>query len=435
METLDKTDGLKIEWADISRVKPYPRNPRKNDESISAVAASIREFGWRQPIVVDAEWVIVIGHTRWKAAKRLQLKQVPVHVAAGLTPEQIKALRVADNSSGSKSAWDLDLLRYESKDLAGFDLAAFGLDVDLLGKKKETSADAEPETDEAKALNEKWGVQSGDIWLVGEGHRLLCGNSTKDDDVTVLFAGAAPDIMVTDPPYGVEYDASWRKAAFGGQNTATGKVTNDNRAKWCGTYLRSRAPVAYVWHGAIHGPEVAADLDGAGYVLRSQIIWAKRRFPISRGDYHWAHEPCWYAVKDGNPGGYVGGRKQSTLWADVSDGLKKDGPDPIYALLVDETTVRAFPASATTVWTLKHDKACGGGHSTQKPLECMARPIRNHGEQGDIVYDPFLGSGTTMVAAQNLSRKCYGIEISPAYCAVILQRMADAFPGIDIRRG
>jgi len=247
-----------------------------------------------------------------------------------------------------------------------------------------------------------------------------------------LWGGGIAFIMVTDPPYGVEYDASWRSCFGEKHQLANGKVLNDERARWASAYMNANVDVAYVWHGSTYTAQVAMGLEACGFAIRSQIIWKKTNITISRGDYHWGHESCWYAVKKGTSARFVGGRKQKTVWADILDTINPK--DNIYAILVDPMTVYAFPASATTVWEMSRDKQCGGGHSTQKPLECMARPIRNHGAAGDIVYDPFLGSGTTMVACENLKRKCRGLELNPNYCAVILQRMADAFPGIEIKR-
>lgn len=257
------------------------------------------------------------------------------------------------------------------------------------------SSDAEPQIDRAAELNKKWKVKTGDLWLIGES-RLLCGDSTKAEDVARVLGGAKPNLMVTDPPYGVEYDPTWRaEAGINKSQNKMGKVENDDRADWTPTWMLSPSSVAYVWHAGLQASIVQASLESADFGLRSQIIWAKDRMALSRGDYHWKHEPCWYAVKRGKTGDRTDDRTQTTLWEIAS---REDD---------------------------------GHGHGTQKPLECMARPIRNH--EGDV-YEPFCGSGTTMVAAQNLNRKCYAIEISPNYCAVILERMATAFPSLEIRR-
>lgn len=399
-----KNEKMTVEMWPIDRLIPYARNPRKNDASVDAVAASIKEYGFRQPIVVDEQRVIIVGHTRYKAAKKLGLTEVPVHVATGLTPAQIKAYRIADNSAGSKSEWDAELLQIELDDLPDFDAAEFNLDLDALGMDGGPGgdADAEPQVDRAEELNEKWKVKIGDLWLIGD-HRLLCGDSTKAEDVARLLGGCVPFLCVTDPPYGVEYDADWRNHAFRSDGSpiagrAIGKVTNDDRADWSPTWALFPGDVVYSWHppGATSLVHAAA-LQDSGFKIRMQIIWAKNHFPIGRGDYHVKHEPCWYCVREGKASRFTDDRTQTTLWE------------------IDK----------------QHKSETG--HSTQKPVECMARPMRNH--HAPEVYDPFLGSGTTMVAAQNLGRKCYGLEISPDYCAVILERMATAFPDIDIRRG
>jgi DNA modification methylase len=311
----------------------------------------------------------------------------PIGAMAGTDNEKLQELLRDIPNMGA----DIDAL------LAGI-AGDFGLDY---GAPAVDPADAEPQIDRAEELNKVWQVKTGDLWRIGE-HRLLCGDSTKAEDVARCLGGARPFLCVTDPPYCVEYDANWRNEADRANgkprgDRAIGKVTNDDRADWRETWRLFPGDVIYSWHSAgapsfVH----AAALQASGFELRMQIIWAKNQFPIGRGDYHVKHEPCWYAVREGRASHRTNDRSQHTLWE------------------IDKPT--------------KSDT----GHSTQKPLECMARPIRNH--EPCEVYDPFLGSGTTMVACQNLGRKCYGIEISPAYCAVILQRMKDAFPELEIER-
>ncbi len=227
-------------------------------------------------------------------------------------------------------------------------------------------------------------------------HRLIAGDSTKAAEVERVMGGETPFIMVTDPPYGVEYDPAWRDGAdLGVGERSKGKVVNDDRLDWTDAYRLFPGPVAYVWHASYFTIDVGSNLRDAGFEIRSSIIWRKQHFAMSRGHYHWQHEPCWYTVPKGKTSKWCGDRTQSTMWE------------------------------------IANNNAFGGGgeeklgHGTQKPVECMARPIRNHGDKDDDVYDPFLGSGTTMVAAEQLGRRCYGLEISPAYCAVILQRMTD----------
>jgi DNA modification methylase len=279
-------------------------------------------------------------------------------------------------------------------DLTGFDADALaGL---MLQEHQEGDADAEPQLDKAAELNKTWQVKAGDLWRVGE-HRLLCGDSTKKEDVERLMAGEKAELMVTDPPYGVEYDPSWRAEAGVNKNKdKMGKVKNDDIADWTEAWRLFYGAAAYVYHAGLTSSVVHASLECAGLTTRAQIVWAKDRMALGQGDYHWKHEACWYMVRGGVSGGRNDDRTQTTLWD--------------------------IPARDDS----------GHGHGTQKPVECMARPIRNH--VFEMIYDPFLGSGTTMVACQNLGRKCRGLEISPDYCAVILQRMTDAFPGIKIER-
>lgn len=240
-------------------------------------------------------------------------------------------------------------------------------------------------------------TKAGDLWLLGE-HRLLCGDSTKAEDVGRLLGDRKPFLMVTDPPYGVEYDPNWRNEAnrWAGSNvklggSSLGKVQNDDRDSWLDAWKLFPGVVCYVWHAALHTTTVAHDLVGAKFDLRAQIIWAKKSLTIGRGAYHWQHEPCWYGAR--GTAKWCGDRTQSTIWS-----------------------IDSLHSTRGNVDDGKTD------HSTQKPVECMARPIRNHGDKDDDVYDPFLGSGTTLIAAEQLGRRCFGMEISPAYCDVIVKR-------------
>ena len=391
---------MKIEPLPLSQITPYSRNPRKNALAVATVKASLKEYGWQQPIVVDPEGVIIAGHTRYLAALELGWKEAPVHVAEGLTPAQVKAYRLMDNKSHERAEWDMELLALELEDLKGLDfdleLTGFG-EEDLAGLAlaaggETTSGDTEPQIDRAEELRDQWGVATGQLWQLGE-HRLLCGDSTKVEDVARVLQGDVPFLCVTDPPYGVEYDADWRNHAFRADGStiggkAIGAVMNDDIANWSAAWKLFPGDVIYSWHPAgatslVH----AAALQDSGFKIRMQIIWAKNQFPIGRGDYHVKHEPCWYCVRNGKSARFTDDRTQTTLWE------------------IDK------PHKSET------------GHSTQKPLECMERPIRNH--DSELIYEPFSGSGTTIIAGENLGRKVRAIEISPAYVAVALQRWAD----------
>jgi DNA modification methylase len=221
-------------------------------------------------------------------------------------------------------------------------------------------------------------------------HRLVCGDCTDAETVDKALAGVKPHLMVTDPPYGVEYDADWRNRAerangksYGGR--AIGKVKNDTKLDWRDAWTLAPSDVAYVWYDGRHGSGVEESLRAVGLEIRCQIIWAKSRFAISRGDYHWQHEPCWYAVRRGKSGHWSGDRSQTTLWE------------------------------------IPHNKS-ETGHSAQKPVECMKRPIENNSSPGQAVYDPFLGSGTTIIAAEMTGRVCHAIELHPPYIDVSVLR-------------
>jgi DNA modification methylase len=270
-------------------------------------------------------------------------------------------------------------------------------------------------------------VESGQLWQLGE-HRILCGDSTKPDDVKKSLDGAEPFLMVTDPPYGVNYDASWRADSINQGNVgdmATGKVVNDDIADWTVTWElfgENGGGVAYVWHAGSHSPTVADSLYSSGFELRNLIIWAKDRLAISRGNYHHQHEPCWYVVKKGTNAKFTEDRTQSTLFRNIQDVVR---PGELVFLAKDEAKkVYAIRGDRSVLWQIPKPTKSETGHSTQKPVECMARPIRNH--DSEFVYEPFSGSGTTIIACEQLNRKCRAIEISPAYVAVAIQRWADA---------
>ena len=381
----------------LANIKLNPKNPRFiKDDQYKKLVKSLQDFPEMlslREVVVDESMTVLGGNMRVRALKDIGEKEVAVKVVSGLSEKQKREFIIKDNSNFGE--WDTDILSNEWDDLP---LSDWGIDnLPVFDGEPAEETDAEPQIDKAAELNKEWGVKTGDLWLIGD-HRLLCGDSTKAVDVGRLLGNAKPVLMVTDPPYGVEYDPAWRAEVGVNKNKGKmGKVANDDIADWSPAWALFPGDAAYIYHDGCMSSTVQASIEVCGFKIRAQIIWAKDRMALSRGDYHWQHEPCWYAVRDGKPGHRTDDRKQTTLWE--------------------------IPARDDS----------GHGHGTQKPLECMARPIRNH--DAPEVYDPFLGSGTTMVAAQNLKRKCYGIEISPDYCAVILQRMNDAFPALKIKRG
>jgi DNA modification methylase len=392
---------LTVEQWPLELLIPYARNPRRNDEAVDRMCAAIREFGFRIPIVARSDGTVVDGHLRLKAALRLELPTVPVALADGLSDAQIKAFRLLANRSANWAAWDDDLLQLELADLQGigFDLALTGFDAEELQSLLD-DAPATGLTDEdlVPPPPETPITRPGDLIVLGS-HRLLCGDSTNPNHVRLLLNGARPHLMVTDPPYGVDYDPDWRNRAGVSATARTGKVANDDRADWREAWALFPGDVVYVWHAAIHATTVAESLMACGFNIRAQIVWSKPRFALGRGDYHWQHEPCLYAVRKGAIGHWQGARDQSTVWSIASAGAED---------------------AATT-------------HGTQKPVEAMRRPIVNNSAHGDAIYEPFAGSGSTLIAAETVGRTCLAIELDPAYCDVILMRW-EAFTGRHAER-
>lgn len=266
--------------------------------------------------------------------------------------------------------------------------------------------------DDAPPVPEVPTTTPGDLYVLGE-HRLLCGDSTDAAAVARLLEGRVPSLMVTDPPYGVKYDPSWRvEAGVASAGAARGTVRNDDRADWREAWALFPGAIAYVWHGGLHAGVVAESLRATRFRLRAQIVWIKTRPALSRGAYHWQHEPAFYGVREGEPDDWRFEHEHELAAYAVRDGAQASW---------------VGGRRQSTVWSIDHLKN-DTGHGTQKPVECMARPMRNHGQAGDLVYDPFLGSGTSVIAAEGTSRRCLGLELDPAYCDVIVQRW-EAFTG------
>jgi DNA modification methylase len=399
---------LHIELWPIDRPKPFPKNARHwNAAAVAKVAASIREYGFRQPIVVDVHDVICIGHLRLAAAKALGLKEVPVHVARDLTPAQIRGLRLADNRTNQEAAWNDDLLGPELAELSdlGFDLTLTGFDVYEIDKLLRDPLDEE-RAEQAPPLPDVAATRLGDLWHLGN-HRLLCGDATSPEAVATLLGDRKPLLLVTDPPYGISLDSEWRDRARinkhgpaeasymkhrveGHTNTT---ISSDTRADWSEAFeLVPSLQCGYAWHASVHSSEVLAGLLRIGFLYPQQIVWNKQRTVLTRTHYWYQHEPCWYVRKKNAPW-YGKAGENSTVWEVPSPKFIMGGSD-------EE----------------KFD------HPTQKPLELMRRPILNHTKRGQSVYDAFLGSGTTLMAAELTERVCYGIELDPKYCDVIVRR-------------
>jgi DNA modification methylase len=401
-----------IQSWNIERFIPYARNPRKNDAAVDRMCASIREFGFKIPVLARSDGTVVDGHLRLKAARKLgswpggDVTAIPVILCDEWSDAQVKAFRLMVNRSVDWAQWDEDLLALELQELndADFDLSLTGFDTkeldDLLALPDEEKAN------EAPPLPEHPVSRSGDLWVCGK-HRVLCGDATSADDVARLLGDRKPLLMVTDPPYGIELDSEWRDRAglnscgpaqasymkhrTEGHTETT--ISGDTRADWSAAFeLAPSLQVAYVWHASVFSSEVLAGLLRIGFLYPQQIIWDKGRTVLTRTHYWYQHEPCSYVRKKNAPW-YGKAGENSTIWA---------SPSPKFIMGASDED--------------KYD------HPTQKPVDLMRRPILNHLKRGGMVYDPFLGSGTTLAAAELTERVCVGIELDPKYVDVVISR-------------
>jgi DNA modification methylase len=384
---------MTIEQIKTEDLIPYARNSRTHSaEQTAQIAGSIREFGFTNPVLIDGSNGIIAGHGRVMAAQKLGLESVPCIRLDHLTETQKRAYIIADNKLALNSGWDEEMLALELAELRGedFDLSLIGFDEAELGDLLCETTEGETDPDEVPEPPIDPVTVPGDVWVMGK-HRIACGDSTDQGTVDKALNGVQPHLMVTDPPYGVEYDPDWRNKATRSDGSAiagkaVGKVLNDDKADWRDAWALFPGDVAYVWHAGLYAGTVADSLIACDFALRSQIVWAKSNFAIGRGDYHWHHEPCWYAVRKGAVGHYNGDRKQTTLWQ-----IPK-------------------PSNSET------------GHGTQKPVECMKRPIENNSSPGQAVYEPFSGSGTTIIAGEMTGRCIHAIELNPTYVDVAVER-------------
>ena len=385
--------------ADLRR---NPRNWRTHPRAQQdALAGVLSEVGWAQGVVVNERTGhLVDGHARVDLAVARKEPAVPVVYVDLSAEEEAKVLATLD-PIGAMAGADPERLAALVRDVTTDDAALRSVVRDLAEANgialdgDEPAEVPEPEVDRAEELREKWGTAPGQLWEIGR-HRLLCGDATRPGDAERLTGGGAPRLLVTDPPYGVAYDPEWRDVAQAnrlGHGRKAMEHGDETPHDWSRVFSMSSLEVAYCW--APPGAQqylTQQMLEAAGYEVRQQVVWVKPMAPLSRSAYHWRHEPCWYGVRRGATAGWVGGRTETTVWEVAS-------PTHIMSGSLEEATP----------------------HPTQKPLECMARPIRNH--EGDV-YDPFVGSGTTLVAAQQEGRLGYGLEVDPKYVAVTLERLA-----------
>jgi len=420
---------MEVEHRSIEDVQPYENNPRVNDEAVDAVAASIREFGFRQPIVVDEDGVIICGHTRFKAAQKLGLKKVPVHVARGLSPEQVRAYRLADNATRDLSSWDYEMLPIELEALsdAGYDLGLIGFPEDELaglmdsGEVKEglTDPDAVPEPpDEAT-------TQPGDLWILGD-HRLLCGDAGKTEDVDRLLDGQSIQLVNTDPPYNVRLEPRSNTAIAAGVSSfkpqpyhhqkfdlergvahperalekmrpkdrqLEGDFVSDEEFEkvlraWFGEIARVLEPgrCFYIWGGYSNIGNMPRAMKDCSLYFSQAIIWVKGHPVMCRKDFMGNHEWCFYGWREGAGHKFFG------------------------------------PPNVPDVWEVKKISPQKMIHLTEKPTELAVRAIQYSSRPGENVLDLFGGSGSTLIACEQTGRRCYMMEIDELYCDVIVQR-------------
>lgn len=366
---------------ELKKIKQYEKNPRKNDEAVGPVAESIKEFGFKCPIILDKDNVIVAGHTRYKAAKRLKLKEVPCIVADDLTEEQIKAFRLADNKVGEIAEWDFDLLNMELESIS-FDMSSFGFNI-LNEEEKEIEEDEYDLEEKLKNIEEPKS-KYGDIYQLGK-HRLMCGDSTKIEDVEKLMNGVKVDLLITDPPYNVNYEGG------NGLKIKNDNMGNDNFRKFLtdafstADSVMKEGAVFYIWHADSEGYNFRGACFDNNWKVRQCLIWNKNSMVMGRQDYHWKHEPCLYGWKDGASHLWASDRKQTTI------------------LDFDKPTKNAE-------------------HPTMKPVKLFDYQIKNNTKKDDIVLDLFGGSGTTLIACEQNGRISYNMELDPKYVDVIIDR-------------
>ncbi|HWB09889.1 MAG TPA: DNA modification methylase [Pirellulales bacterium] len=418
---------MKIEMRRLSEIKPYESNPRINDSAVDAVAKSLKEFGFRQPIVVDTEGVIVVGHTRWKGAQKLGLEFVPVHVATDLTPDQARAYRIADNQTATLAEWNPELLSGELAALkvSDFDMSLLGFSDDDLAKYLgpiENEGLCDP--DEVPAPPDEAITQPGDLWILGD-HRLLCADSSKPEDVDRLLDGAVIHLVNTDPPYNVKVEPRSNNAIAAGLSSFQGTTHHQGldvarhpgKAKptgrklrpkdrplandfvsdeefdrlldaWFGNMARVLAPGRgfYIWGGYANLGNYPPFLKKHGLYFSQGIVWDKQHPVLTRKDYMGAFELAFYGWREGAGHQFFG------------------------------------PTNATDLWHVKKVNPQNMIHLTEKPVELAVRAIQYSSRQGENVLDLFGGSGSTLIACQQTGRRAFLMELDPLYCDVITQR-------------
>lgn len=398
---------------------PYENNPRNNDEAVGPVANSISEFGFKVPIVATSDGEIINGHTRWKAAKKLKLKTVPVIIADDLTEEQVKAFRLADNKVAEIAQWDIELLLSEIDSVDNLDMTLFGFtDQDYT---LDDFEDEELDTEDAEEINEQdtqtSAVEYGDIYQLGR-HRLMCGDSTSIADMEELVDGNKIDLYVTDPPYNVAYEGGTEEAM-----TIMNDSMDDASFR---QFLRDAFSVAdqhlkpggafYIWHADSEGLNFRAAVKETGWLLKQNLVWVKNSIVLGRQDYQWKHEPCLYGWKDGASHYFVDNRALSTVIEEDEDNLKEMTKGELISYI--KTMQENSPTSI-----FYEDKPVRSDiHPTMKPLKLIARCVLNSSKKGERVLDSFNGGGSTLMVCEKTERIYYGMELDPIYVERTIKR-------------
>lgn len=401
-----------IRIINISEVKPYEKNPRNNAEAVKYVARSIEAYGFKQPIVVDKDNVIIAGHTRWLAAKSIGMKDIPAIIADDLSEEEAKQYRLVDNKVAELSTWDFGLLEEE--------LANIDIDMSLFGFENMSNSDEpdieDDEFSESDDIPKR--AKAGDIFQLGR-HRLLCGDSTDQAAVKKLAGRVEMDLFLTDPPYNVDYTGKTREAL---------KIQNDSKTNEefqrflieafssANTVLKPGGAF-YIWHADSNGLQFRLACGEAGWKVRQCLIWNKNTLILGRQDYQWKHEPCLYGWKDGAAHYFNSSRAETTVIEDKVD-VKKMAKAELINYIKE---LRLAIDYQTTI--LNADKPVASTfHPTMKPVTLMGYLIKNSSREGENVLDSFGGSGSTMIACEQLNRTCYMMELDPHYCDVIIAR-------------
>jgi site-specific DNA-methyltransferase (adenine-specific) len=404
---------MQIEMRDIASVTPYDKNPRRNEKAVDSVMNSIQDFGFKVPIVVDSTGVIINGHTRLKAAQKLGLKQVPVVVAADLTPEKARAYRLVDNKVAEIASWDEDILRQELEELQKSwsdtsSILEYGFKDDLFA---DFDATFEPEKAPTPA---KLRAKQGDLWALGN-HRLIVGDSTDIATIKRLMGGKTADLLQTDPPYGVDYQGFEQSR----EQLANDGLTDKEFINFLTTALKAADKVLkqggafYIWHAGNKVRQNLQALDKVGWSNKSTLVWVKDHASFMRADYHTAYEPCLYGWKEGAAHYFTFDRTQTNAISE-DDINKMTRPQLINAL-------RRMLHDGTDVF-YEQRPVKSELHPTQKPVGLIMRQIANSTKRGENVLDLFAGSGTTLIACERLGRRAFCAELDPGYATSIITR-------------